>query len=142
MTKKRVHRKKIRLKTNTRWGYTRLTHLTREWGMCGTCGTCGMCWRLSSTSSSGLKNLQFGLNDPVAIRLTNNWKKNVFRSGSRGVLNFKLFLTILSHLIIKKNNLKDLHNWLTNFSFNTSIAKIEKFYFNTYFGFILHVFLP
>ena len=141
MTKKRVHRKKTRLKTNTGWGYTRLTHLTREWGMCGTCGTCGMCWRLSSTSSSGLKNLQFGLNDPVAIRLTNNWKKNVFRSGSRGVLNFKLFLTILSHLIIKKQ-LQDLHNWLTKFGFYTSIAKIEKFYFNTYLASFYMYFLP
>ena len=101
-----------------------LTHLAREWGTCGTCDTCDMCWRLSSTSSSESKNLQFRLNDPIATRLTNNWKMNVFRSGSRGVLNFKLFLTILSHLIIKKQ-LKDLHNWLTKFGFYTSIAKIE-----------------
>ena len=138
MTKKWAHRKKTGLKTDIGWGYTHLTHLTHDWG---TCGTCDMCWSLSSTSRIGSKNLQFELNDPVATRLTNNWKKKKFRSGSRGVLNFRLFLTILSHLIIKKQ-LKDLHNWLTKFNFYTSIAKIENIYFNTYFGLILHVFLP
>ena len=73
--------------------------LTREWGMCA---TCGMCYRSFSTSNNESKFLQFRSNDPVMTRLANHGKKDVFLMGFRGVLIFRLFLTILRHLIIKK----------------------------------------
>ena len=141
MIKKQAHRKK-RGSKQTSDEVTRVSHTWPTSGEHAAHVTCVACARgYLQPSSNESKNLQFRLNDPIATQLTNNWKTNVFWSGSRGVLNFRLFLTILSHLIIRKQ-LKDLHNWLTKFSFYTSIDNIEKFYFKTYFDLILHVFLP